>query len=61
MLVALAKAFRLTGRVQEVFPHRPNIWTQLVPTGKARSRVLLAPHLDTVEQPGEWTDMFKPR
>lgn len=60
LATALAKA-GLPVEFQEVFPHRPNIWTQLVPTGKARSRVLLAPHLDTVGQPGEWTDMFKPQ
>ncbi|HEX5220654.1 MAG TPA: M20/M25/M40 family metallo-hydrolase [Verrucomicrobiae bacterium] len=33
---------------QKVFPHRPNLLARLTPTGKIRQRILLAPHLDTV-------------
>jgi len=38
--------------VEEVFPGRSNILARLVPSGKARHRVLLAPHLDTVVAEG---------
>ena len=33
---------------QKVLPHRPNVIAWLVPVGKIRRTVLLAPHLDTV-------------
>jgi len=33
---------------QEVFPNRSNLIVRLLPAGKVRQRVLLAPHMDTV-------------
>lgn len=35
--------------LQKVFPGRSNLLARLVPTGKVRQRILLAPHLDTVD------------
>ncbi len=34
---------------QKVFPHRSNLLVRLSPAGKVRQRILLAPHLDTVD------------
>lgn len=47
--------------LREVLPDRPNLMVRLSPTGKAKQRVVLAPHLDTVgglEIPGS---LFTPR
>src|SRR5689334_10214863 len=33
---------------QEVFPNRSNLIARLLPPGKIRQRILLAPHMDTV-------------
>jgi len=35
--------------LREVLPGRPNLLARLVPSGKVRRRILLAPHLDTVD------------
>ena len=43
---------------QSVCPGRSNLLARLSPRGKARQRVLLAPHLDTV---GASNDQFTPR
>jgi len=43
---------------QKVLPGRSNLLARLSPRGKARQRVLLAPHLDTVNGTEE---QFKPR
>lgn len=34
--------------LQRVLPGRPNVWLRLTPAGKIKQRILLAPHLDTV-------------
>jgi acetylornithine deacetylase len=44
--------------LQEVFPNRPNLLARLVPSRKVKRRVLLAPHLDTVNATPE---QFAPR
>src|SRR5262245_19075741 len=33
---------------QEVFPGRSNLLARLTPSGKIKQRILLAPHLDTI-------------
>ena len=46
--------------VQEVFPGRSNVLARLAPSGKARNRVLLAPHLDTVvAEDGQFSPCLK--
>jgi acetylornithine deacetylase/succinyl-diaminopimelate desuccinylase family protein len=47
-LAALAGKAGLTVEFQEVFPGRRNLLARLEARGKARRRILLAPHLDTV-------------
>jgi len=44
--------------LQQVFPGRSNLIVRLLPQGKRRQRILLAPHLDTV---GGSDDQFTPR
>lgn len=44
---------------QRVFPGRRNLLARLTPSGKARQRILLAPHLDTVDATDE--KQFSPR
>ncbi len=46
---------------QEVFPGRRNVWLRLAPAGRTRSRVLLAPHLDTVGSLDGSDRVFEPR
>jgi succinyl-diaminopimelate desuccinylase len=46
---------------QEVFPGRRNLIARLSPSGKARRRVLLAPHMDTVGQAGATHNVYNPR
>jgi acetylornithine deacetylase/succinyl-diaminopimelate desuccinylase-like protein len=43
---------------QKVFPDRSNLLARLSPAGKVRQRILLAPHLDTVDASEE---SFRPR
>ena len=38
---------------QAVFPGRANLLARLAPSGRVRQRILLAPHLDTVNAPDE--------
>jgi len=58
-LAAAAAHAGLDVEFQEVFPGRSNLLARLAPTGKARQRILLAPHLDTVG--GESPEIFRPR
>jgi acetylornithine deacetylase/succinyl-diaminopimelate desuccinylase-like protein len=44
----LARQAGLEVKLQPVLPRRQNLIVRLVPRGKKRQRVLLAPHLDTV-------------
>lgn len=48
-LAATAAKAGLDVDLQEVFPGRSNLLARLAPTGKLRRRILLAPHLDTVD------------
>lgn len=48
-LAAHAARAGLDVDLQKVFPGRSNLLARLAPSGKARRRVLLAPHLDTVD------------
>ncbi len=57
-LAATAARAGLDVEFQPVAPGRPNLLVRLTPRGKARQRLLLAPHLDTV---GATDDQFKPR
>src|ERR1051326_2029051 len=43
-----AKQNRLDVEFQDVLPNRSNLLARLSPTGRVRRRILLAPHLDTV-------------
>jgi acetylornithine deacetylase/succinyl-diaminopimelate desuccinylase-like protein len=48
-LTATAARAGLDVDLQKVFPERSNLLARLLPTGKVRQRILLAPHLDTVD------------
>jgi succinyl-diaminopimelate desuccinylase len=48
-LAATAARAGLDVELQEVLPGRSNLLARLAPSGKARQRLLLAPHLDTVD------------
>ncbi|HEX4645355.1 MAG TPA: M20/M25/M40 family metallo-hydrolase, partial [Verrucomicrobiae bacterium] len=48
-LAATAARAGLDVEFQEVLPGRSNLLARLSPPGKARKRILLAPHLDTVD------------
>ncbi|HZV36017.1 MAG TPA: M20 family metallopeptidase [Verrucomicrobiae bacterium] len=48
-LAAIAARAGLDVDFQKVFPGRSNLFARLSPQGKVRSRILLAPHLDTVD------------
>ncbi|MDB6063841.1 MAG: Peptidase dimerization domain protein [Pedosphaera sp.] len=52
-LTATAAKAGLDVDLQEVFPGRSNLLARLLPTGKVRQRVVLAPHMDTVDAPEE--------
>ena len=58
-LAATAGCNGLEVEFQEVFPERANVLARLIPSGRTRQRILLAPHLDTVG--GESPAMFRPR
>src|SRR5437762_6686361 len=47
-LAATAGRNGLEVEFQEVLPGRPNLLARLAPSTRARQRILLAPHLDTV-------------
>ena len=59
-LAGIAATAGLPVELHEVLPNRPNFLTRLTPSGKARQRVLLAPHTDTVGAPGESSKLFRP-
>jgi succinyl-diaminopimelate desuccinylase len=59
-LTGVCNAAGLDVEYQKVLPERPNILARLVPAGKVRQRVLLAPHMDTVGNPGDLDKIFKP-
>ncbi len=58
-LAATARRAGLEVERKKVLPQRANLFARLVPTGKTRQRILLAPHLDTVDAMSE--DQFRPR
>lgn len=58
-LAATAAAAGLDVDLQKVFPGRSNLVARLSPAGKVRQRILLAPHLDTVDVTDE--AQFVPR
>ena len=58
-LAATAGCNGLEVEFQEVFPERANVLARLIPSGRTRQRILLAPHLDTVG--GESPAMFRSR
>lgn len=60
-LAATAATAGLDIALEEVAPRRLNFFAWLAPTGKAKQRLLLAPHLDTVGEPGDRSTMFTPR
>src|SRR6266567_6423676 len=47
-LAAVAARAGLEVEFEAVLPGRSNLFARLSPSGKARRRILLAPHLDTV-------------
>jgi acetylornithine deacetylase/succinyl-diaminopimelate desuccinylase-like protein len=48
-LTATAAKAGLDLELQKVFPDRDNLLARLLPTGPVKQRILLAPHLDTVD------------
>ena len=58
-LAATAARVGLDVELQEVFLDRANLLARLAPAAKARQRIVLAPHLDTVG--GSSSDIFIPR
>jgi acetylornithine deacetylase/succinyl-diaminopimelate desuccinylase-like protein len=58
-LAATARRAGLDVERKKVLPQRTNLFARLTPTGKIRQRILLAPHLDTVDAMSE--DQFRPR
>src|SRR6266852_5727236 len=48
-LAATAARAGLDVDFEEVFPGRANLLVRLMPSGRVRQRVVLAPHLDTVD------------
>src|SRR4051812_47332620 len=57
-LAALASSAGLDVQFQTVSPGRSNLLARLEPRSRARRRILLAPHLDTVDGA---PDQFRPR
>lgn len=57
-LATVAARAGLNVEFQRVLPHRPNILATLRPSGRIRHRILLAPHLDTVNVVSE--EQFRP-
>ena len=60
-LTAIAAKGGLTVERREVAPNRVNVLAQLTPAGKARRRIVLAPHMDTVGDVSMPDSMFQPR
>ena len=58
-LAATAAPAGLDVELHEVFPGRSNLLARLAAARKARQRILLAPHLDTVG--GDASEIFDPR
>ena len=58
-LAAMAARAGLGVEFQKVFPGRSNLLVRLSPSGKVKQRILLAPHLDTVDAVSE--EQFSPR
>jgi acetylornithine deacetylase len=48
LLAAVAASAGLEIEFQKALPHRPNLLVRLLPKSKPSQRILLAPHLDTV-------------
>lgn len=59
-LASTAAKAGLPVEFQEVFPNRRNLIVRLPAKGKARRRVLLAPHLDTVGSAAMRDEIFTP-
>jgi len=59
-LAAAAAQARLDSEFQKVAPARSNLLVRLVPSKRTQSRVILAPHLDTVGEPAMLETMFDP-
>ncbi len=59
LLAATARKAGLDVEWQKVFPGRSNLLARLTPPGRIRRRIVLAPHLDTVDIAGE--EQLKPR
>src|SRR5262245_22076138 len=47
-LATLARSAQLDVEFEEVLPCRSNVIVRLLPNGRIRNRILLAPHMDTV-------------
>ena len=58
-LAATAARAGLKVEFQKVLPGRSNLLVRLSPTGKVKQRILLSPHLDTVDAVSE--NQFSPR
>src|SRR5437899_2116943 len=52
-LAATAEKAGLDVELQKVFPGRANVLARLAPAGRVRQRILLAPHMDTVDVTSE--------
>jgi acetylornithine deacetylase/succinyl-diaminopimelate desuccinylase-like protein len=59
-LAATAARAGLDVEMREVFPERANVLARVSPAGTARSRVVLAPHTDTVGESAMPNRMFQP-
>jgi acetylornithine deacetylase len=59
-VASLAAQSGLAIEFHEVFPGRKNLLAHLVPTGKVRQQVVLAPHFDTVGAATMPDTMFQP-
>src|SRR6476660_9039786 len=60
-LAATAARQGLDIEFREVFPGRANLLAQYTPSGAIRQHIVLAPHLDTVGEPGLSGTPFAPR
>jgi acetylornithine deacetylase/succinyl-diaminopimelate desuccinylase family protein len=58
LIAHLARRGGLDTELREVLPRRPNVFVRLAPVGRARQRLLLVPHMDTVNAADS---AFKPR
>ncbi len=59
-LAATAARAGLDVEFQEISPYRRNLFAHLSPSGRIKKRVILAPHMDTVGNPGMPDSMFQP-